>query len=95
MTTVIEINHDSSTTIGDFYDNVTDADGAVTVTPVAQLNGSVNGLDVDYDAGVATVDLNDFTGGGVTDIRYRFRIKLDNLTNSNSGFSFQNPLAGC
>lgn len=89
MATIKEINHDSSTTIGDFYDNIGDTSGAATVTVPSRLNQSVNGVDVDMDSGVTVITLNEsITPNGTNDFRFRFRIKLDNLTNSNSGVAF-------
>lgn len=77
MATVHEIDHDSSTTIGDFYDTVTDPNGAFTVTPTAALNGTTNGVLIDYDAGASIPILRDsFTALTGTDLRFRIRLKL-------------------
>jgi len=82
MSTVKEINHDSSTTIGDHYDSVTDVDGRATVTVVAALNGSTNGVNFDYDtAGSNTVILIEaFTALTGNDLRFRFRVDWSNVS---------------
>jgi hypothetical protein len=80
MATVQEINHDSSTILSDFYDSITDTDGAVTVTPTAALDGSTNGLLVDYDAGSNNAIIGKtFTTLTGDDLRWRIRLKLDNF----------------
>jgi hypothetical protein len=81
MATVKEINHDSSTTIGDFYTTtVTDPDGAITVTPIAALDSSTNGVEMDYDAGSNTVFLEeDFVALVGNDFRWRFRLDFSNM----------------
>jgi hypothetical protein len=82
MATVKEINHDSSTTIGDFYSAVTDTDGAITVEPAAALGGSVNGVEMDLDAGTQTVSLAENITTSITQLRYRARYDLDGASNS-------------
>jgi hypothetical protein len=81
MATVKEINHDSSTTISDFYTTtVTDPDGAITVTPVAALDSSINGVEMDYDAGINLVTLEeDFAALVGNDFRWRFRLDFSNM----------------
>ena len=81
MATVKEINHDSSTTIGDFYGSVTDTDGAITVSVAAALGGSTNGVDMDFNAGSNTVFLiESFTALTGTDLRWRIRLNFANVT---------------
>lgn len=88
MATIKEITHDTSTTIGDFYDSVVDTDGAFTVSAAAALNVSVNGVDIDFDAGNNVALLVEAISSSTNDFRFRFRVKLDNLINSNSGVDF-------
>jgi hypothetical protein len=87
MATVKEINHDSSLVLGDFYGSVTDPDGAVSVTVASALGGSVNGVDMDFDAGAATVALVETFTFTDTEFRWRTRVKVDNVTNSGSNTS--------
>lgn len=90
MATVKEINHDSSTTLADHYtDLVTDTDGAVTVTTGAALNSTTNGVSTDMDAGAATIFLGElFSTTTPAGVRYRIRLDLDGLTNSNNSSDF-------
>jgi hypothetical protein len=86
MATIQEINHDSSTTLTDHYDgSITDTDGAITITPASRLDLSTNGLNMDYDAGSADAIVEQNITFSSDDFRYRFRIKLDGVTNNNSG----------
>ena len=86
MATIKEINHDSSTTLADHYTtSITDTDSAATITTGARLDLSTNGLNMDYDAGLADVILVETITFSSDDFRYRFRIKLDGVTNNNSG----------
>lgn len=83
MATVKEINHDSSTTIGDHYDTVVDAASVLAVNGTAALNGSTYGVDVDFDVPVGPGDdvqlIEAFTLTG-DDLRFRFRLDLSNLS---------------
>jgi hypothetical protein len=85
MATLKEITHDSSTTLSDFYGTINDPDSAITVTPAAALGGSVNGLSIDNDAGANSFDLADtFVNSTPSEARFRVRIDLGGLTNTNS-----------
>ena len=88
MTTIKEIDHDSSTTLSDFYSSISDSDGAMTVTPGAALGGSTNGLNFDYDAGGSTVTLSESISSTTpSEMRFRVRADFDNAANSgSSGF---------
>jgi hypothetical protein len=101
MATVKEINHDSSTTLSDHYTTtISDPDGGATVTVPAALNGSTNGVNIDYDAGTNFITLEeDFTALVGNDFRWRFRLDFSNVSFSgdvstvlqfflNSGASF-------
>lgn len=83
MATVKEINHDSSTTIGDHYSTVVDAATVLEVNGTAALNGSTYGVDVDFDVPVGPGDdvqlVEAFTLTG-DDLRFRFRLDLSNLS---------------
>lgn len=88
MATIKEINHDSSTTLGDHYDTVTDTENRLSVTIAAALRGSTNGVNVNYtDETVQSTLLEAFTFSS-NDFRMRFRIKLDNLINNSAGVNF-------
>jgi hypothetical protein len=87
MTTVKEINHDSSTTLSDFYSSITDTDGAITVNVASALGGSTNGLEMDYDAGANTVILAETFTFSATELRVRFRLNIN--TYAQSGASTQ------
>ncbi|MCK5641313.1 MAG: hypothetical protein KAJ19_10965 [Gammaproteobacteria bacterium] len=88
MATVKEINHDSSTTLSDFYSTISNPDGAITVTPGAQLNGSTNGLDIDYDAGTNNANIREtFTAIATDEFRIRFYIDLGQGINRASGIA--------
>lgn len=82
MATIKEINHDSSTTIGDHYGSVTDPDGAVTVTTGAALRSSTNGIDADFDAGTNIPNLVETFTFSVNEFRWRVVIQLDNLVSA-------------
>lgn len=89
MATVKEINHDSSTTIGDHYSSVTDTDGAVTVTGAAALASSTYGVEMYYGAGTALSVLEeDFTTLTGDDFRWRIRLDLSNMSNPSSTLTF-------
>lgn len=91
MATVKEINHDSSTTIGDFYSTVTDTDGAITVAPGAALAGSTNGIEMDYDAGSNVPILEEpFAAIAGNEIRFRARINIDNIATFTANQSLMN-----
>ncbi len=90
MATVKEINHDSSTTLSDFYSTIFDPDGAYTVTPTAALNGSTNGVEADYDAGTQNARIEEGYTTSANEFRWRFRIDLDGITNSSSSSSLCN-----
>ena len=79
-----EINHDSSTNINDHYSTVSDTDGALTVSALNALNGSVYGVGCDYDAGSANVTLED-TFVALVGNDLRMHIWLD-ATGINPGF---------
>ncbi len=83
MATIKEINHDSSTTIGDFYGTV--SNGNLAVTTASALENSVNGVDADYSTGGGQMFLRESFSFSTNDFRWRFIVKLDNLTNNNSG----------
>lgn len=86
MTTVKEINHDSSTTIGDHYDTVTDPDGSLSVSAGAALNSSTYGVDCDLDQGTSTITLLEaFTALSGNDFRSRCRFDLSNCVNGGPG----------
>jgi len=77
MSTVKEINHDSSTTIGNHYTTVTDTDGAIAVNGTAALAGSTYGVEMDYDTGTNDVTLKEPVSlAAATEFRMRFRIDL-------------------
>ncbi|KKK72721.1 hypothetical protein LCGC14_2901050 [marine sediment metagenome] len=83
MATVKEINHDSSTVLANFYtDTIIDADGRATVTVGSALNGSTNGVNLDYDtAGTSNVILVEtFAALTGNDLRLRFRIDWSNVS---------------
>ena len=85
MTTVKEINHDTSTTLSHSsnYDNsVSDPDGAFTIKPAAALDGSTNGLEFDFDAGIDSGDLLANMTLSSNGLRMRMRFNLANLTYS-------------
>lgn len=91
MATVKVIDHDSSTTIGDFYSTVTDPDGAITVTPAAALGGSTNGVNMDNDAGANPVILAEsFTAISGNELRFRARISIDSITSFSASGSISN-----
>lgn len=92
MATVKEINHDSSTTLSDFYTiTITDTDGAVTVTIPSALNGSTNGVEMDYDAGSSLAVLEeDFTTLTGSDFRWRFWLDFSNMSFTGPLTSFVN-----
>lgn len=89
--TVKEINHDSSTTLSDFYSSVTDADGGATITPTAALNGTTNGLNFDYDSGINdAVLVETFTAHTGGEIYCQFRVNFANVAfSANSSLPFQ------
>ncbi len=84
MATHKEINHDSSTTIGDFYDSVTDPDGSISVTAAAELGDSTNGVRMDYDAGNNLTFLRETIASFTTETTLSWRVRVDfaNLSNS-------------
>jgi len=85
MATVKEITHDSSTTIGDFYDTVLDVDGSISVSTGDALNGSVNGVGFDYDNGTNEGELTEgFTDLSGNDLRIRIYLDVSGLTGSHS-----------
>jgi len=85
MTTVKEINHDSSTVLSDFYSSITDPNGAVSVTVASALLSSTNGVEIDFDAGAGSPLLREtFTALSGNDLRWRFVINLANCSNSSS-----------
>jgi hypothetical protein len=87
MTTAKEINHDSSTTIGNHYTTVTDADGAIAVNGTAALAGSTYGVEMDYDAGNNNALLAEPVSISTTELRMRFRIDLSQASYSGAGFN--------
>lgn len=84
MATYKEINHDSSTTIGDFYDSVTDPDGSISVLVAAALGGSTNGVRMDYDAGNNLTFMRETIASFTTEttLSWRVRVNFANLSNS-------------
>lgn len=80
MATIQEINHDSSTTISDHYDTIVDNDNALSATAGSRLDLSTNGVDADYTTGTEVASLRKNITTSTDDIRFRFRIKLDNLS---------------
>lgn len=84
MATIKEINHDSSTTIGDFYGTVTDTDSAITITVAAALENSTNGINCNYDAGSSTIVLVETFTFSTNDFRWRYIVKLDGVTNNSN-----------
>lgn len=86
MATIKEITHDSSTTLTDHYDNVTDPGGDMTVTPGAALRGSIYGVNISVDGGDSNVD--EALTFSTNEFRMRFTLKLSGLTNNNAGFRF-------
>jgi hypothetical protein len=87
MTTAKEINHDSSTTIGNHYTTVTDADGAIAVNGTAALAGSTYGVEMDYDAGNNNALLAEPVSISTAELRMRFRIDLSQASYSGAGFN--------
>ncbi len=90
MATIKEINHDSSTTLSDFYSTIFDPDGAYTVTPTAALNGTTNGVEADYDAGIQNARIEEGYTTSTNDFRWRFRLDLDGITNGSSSSALCN-----
>lgn len=82
MTTVKEINHDSSTTLSVHYtDTVINTDGAATVTGGAALNSSTFGVNYDLDTTSTNIILVEtFTALAGNDLRFRFRIDFSGAT---------------
>lgn len=87
MTTAKEINHDSSTTIGNHYTTVTDVDGAIAVNGTAALAGSTYGVEMDYDAGNNNALLAEPVSIATAELRMRFRIDLSQASYSGAGFN--------
>jgi hypothetical protein len=86
MTTAKEINHDSSTTIGNHYTTVTDVDGAIAVNGTAALAGSTYGVEMDYDAGANNVTLKEPVSlAAATEFRMRFRVDLTPVAYTGAG----------
>lgn len=89
MATVKEINHDSSTTLSDFYNTISNPDSAITVTVGAALDSSTNGVNVNYDAGSNNASFQQtFTAISTGEFRIRFRIDTSNLTTLSFGIYF-------
>lgn len=89
MATLLEITHDSSTTLSDFYNTINNSDGALSINVGSALNGSVNGVEMDFDAGVSNLNRirqNNFHTSSLTEFYWRFRLDLGNTTNNNAGF---------
>lgn len=89
MATVKEINHDSSTVIGNHYSSVTDPDGAITVGAAAALDGSTYGVEMDYDAGANDVTLSEGFTFSATELRMRFWVNINTAVYAGIG---ANPL---
>lgn len=81
MATQVEVNHDSSTTIGDHWDTVTDGEAAFTVTTTAALASSTNGLQTDVDQGGTSFVTKTTSGPGSNELRFRFRSDETNVAN--------------
>ena len=56
MATLENINHDSGGAVGDHWDSVSDGGGRLSVTVGSALNGTVEGLQIDYDLSNSEVD---------------------------------------
>ena len=87
MTAIFEANHDSSSVLTDHYDSVGNSESAMSITLAARLDLSTRGVDMDYDTGTGsgTYFLSEALIWTTDDFRFRFRIKLDGLTNNNAG----------
>lgn len=84
MATYKEINHDSSTTLSDFYDSITDPDGGFSVLVAAALGGSTNGVRADYDAGNNLMFFRETIASftSETTLSLRARVDFSGLSNS-------------
>ncbi len=79
--TIKAINHDSSTTIGDFYNSIIDFHGMGTITAGAALDGTTYGLNLNYDTG--TNDgwfVETFTAHTGGSVYMEFRIDWSDIT---------------
>ncbi len=81
MATVKEINHDSSTTLSDFYDTISDPNARLSVIPGAALNSSTNGLSVNNTIALGFATLTEgFTVLGTNEFRWRLYCKVSGIT---------------
>lgn len=93
MATVEEKNHDSSTTLGDHYDSVSNGDGGLSIIAGAALDGSTYGVQCDWDAGGSTRRLRDALTFSSDDLALRMLIDFGNTTNGGAGVEFLNTVA--
>lgn len=73
MTTLEDINHDSGPPVSNHWTTVTDPGGRLSITGVAALDGTANGLQIDFSSTNNADVIEPYTPPGSNELRLRFR----------------------
>ena len=85
MTNVFDVTHDSGGALTTHYDTVTDAGSNASITGVAALDGSSNGVSLQIDDANSVFLRKNFTNPSTNELRLRFHFDPNNITIPGSG----------